>query len=248
MFLKYSSGQIPPKKSRGRGSQGKKTANTPLVDVDVSEESDPEPARKRHGSKRVVKKKVIISADDNIIPDPDVHLELCKSISLNEAEEEEAARQIRATHARFVTESVPESARRRPSGIAIKDTPQVSKKVSFDPSQKLKGTEGLGKGTANIPRVHDESTVISATSSEGTGTEPGVLNREEIYSEEDDENKDDTDDDRSIDIENTNDKETEDELLQGVEQANDDEDEEMKNVEVEDSRKGDAKISDVAKA
>nr|GFD18095.1 hypothetical protein [Tanacetum cinerariifolium] len=121
-------------------------------------------------------------------------------------------------------------------------------KESRKTSKRLLGTEGLGKGTANIPRVHDESTVISATSSEGTGTEPGVLNREEIYSEEDDENKDDTDDDRSIDIENTNDKETEDELLQGVEQANDDEDEEMKNVEVEDSRKGDAKISDVAKA
>ncbi|GJX72319.1 uncharacterized mitochondrial protein-like protein [Tanacetum coccineum] len=40
MFLKYSTGQIPPKKSKGKGSQGKKTADTPVADVDVSEESD----------------------------------------------------------------------------------------------------------------------------------------------------------------------------------------------------------------
>ncbi|GJR93401.1 hypothetical protein Tco_0265575 [Tanacetum coccineum] len=40
---------------------------------------------------------------------------------------------------------------------------------------------------------------------------------------------------------------TDDEVLQGKEQVNDDEDEEMTNAEVEDSRKGDAKISNVAK-
>nr|GEV68644.1 hypothetical protein [Tanacetum cinerariifolium] len=62
MFLKYSPGQIPPKKIRGKESQGKKTADTPMADVDVSEESDSEPARKRTASRRVVKKKVTISA------------------------------------------------------------------------------------------------------------------------------------------------------------------------------------------
>ncbi|GKG49039.1 hypothetical protein Tco_0513186, partial [Tanacetum coccineum] len=71
MFLKYSTGQIPPKKSRGK-------------------------ARKRTASRRVVKKKVIISAADNIILDPDVALELGKSISFTEA-----ARQVHATHARI---------------------------------------------------------------------------------------------------------------------------------------------------
>nr|GEV57074.1 hypothetical protein [Tanacetum cinerariifolium] len=34
MFLKYSSGQIPPKNSKGKGSQGKKTTDTLVVDVD----------------------------------------------------------------------------------------------------------------------------------------------------------------------------------------------------------------------
>ncbi|GJU02625.1 hypothetical protein Tco_1112963, partial [Tanacetum coccineum] len=279
MFLKYSTGQIPPKKSRGKGSQGKKTTDTPVADVDVSEESDSEPARKRTASRRVVKKKVTISAADNIIPDLDVALELGKSINLTEAAEEEAARQVHATHARIVTESVPKPARRRTSGIAFRDTSQVSKKVSFDPSQKLKGTEGSSEGTGRILGVPDESIVVFATSSKGTGTKPGVPDEEKVtfeenvilewgseqeseYSEEDQgedeevdwidsdedkDKKDDTDDDKSIDLEMTDDEETDDEFVQGVGQVNDDEDEEMTNTEVEESGKGDAKISDVAK-
>ncbi|GKB91340.1 hypothetical protein Tco_0963612 [Tanacetum coccineum] len=35
MFLKYSTGLIPPKKSRGKGSQGKKTANIFQESVDL---------------------------------------------------------------------------------------------------------------------------------------------------------------------------------------------------------------------
>ncbi|GJZ84227.1 hypothetical protein Tco_0649566 [Tanacetum coccineum] len=269
MFNKYSTGLIPPKKSRGKDSQGKKTVDTTEATIDVSEESYPEPARKQ-----------------------------------------EAARLVHATHARIVTESVPEPARRRPPGIAFRDTSRVSKKVSSDPSQKLKGvqsltleeqeatdtmqalkeskktsrrqpgTGGSSEGTGRIPVVPDESIVFSATSSEGTGTNPGVPNAEKVTSEsnvilewgskqeseyseedqrddeevnwidsdEDDEKKDDADDDKSIDLEMTDEEETNDEFVHGDEQLNNDEDEEMTNDEVEDSRKGDAKISDVAKA
>ncbi|GKG63760.1 hypothetical protein Tco_0645153, partial [Tanacetum coccineum] len=39
MFIKYSTGQICPKKSRGKGSQGKKTVDDSQETVDVSEES-----------------------------------------------------------------------------------------------------------------------------------------------------------------------------------------------------------------
>ncbi|GJU08019.1 hypothetical protein Tco_1124449 [Tanacetum coccineum] len=124
--------------------------------VDVSEESNPEPARKQTASRRVVKKKVTISAVNNIIPDPDVVL--------------------------IVTKSVPEPARRRPSG-----------------------TGGSSEGTGRIPRVPDEPTVISATSSEGTGTIPGV------DTDEEEEKKDE--DDKSINIEKTNDEETDDEFM-----------------------------------
>ncbi|GJW27219.1 retrovirus-related pol polyprotein from transposon TNT 1-94 [Tanacetum coccineum] len=63
MFIKYSTNQIPPKKSRGKGS------------------------------KRRIKKKVTLSVDENIIfNDLDAALELAKSISQTEAEEVEAAR------------------------------------------------------------------------------------------------------------------------------------------------------------
>ncbi|GJS62893.1 hypothetical protein Tco_0677457 [Tanacetum coccineum] len=133
MFILYSTGQIPPKKSRGKGSQRKKTADTTEESVDVSDESEPEPLiRRKSSSRRVVKKKATISVDDNIVPEPDIALELGKSISLTEAEEEAAARQVHATHARIVSESVPEPARRRRSDIAISET-----------TQKLKGIQTL---------------------------------------------------------------------------------------------------------
>ncbi|GJZ86012.1 hypothetical protein Tco_0657622 [Tanacetum coccineum] len=61
MFIKYSISLIPPKKSRGKGSQGKKIADTRKETVKVSEESDSELARKRTSSRRLIKKKVSIS-------------------------------------------------------------------------------------------------------------------------------------------------------------------------------------------
>ncbi|GJS85164.1 retrovirus-related pol polyprotein from transposon TNT 1-94 [Tanacetum coccineum] len=51
MFLKYSTGQISPKKSRGKGSQGKKTADVSQELVDVSKVSEPEPAKKKTSSR-----------------------------------------------------------------------------------------------------------------------------------------------------------------------------------------------------
>ncbi|GJZ01019.1 hypothetical protein Tco_0518980 [Tanacetum coccineum] len=71
--------------------------------------------------------------------------------------------------------------------------------------------------------------------------------KELIYSDEDDQKKDNADDDKSIDLEMTNDEETDDEFVHGDKQVNFDEDEEMINAKVENSGKGDAEISDVAK-
>ncbi|GJV70867.1 hypothetical protein Tco_1490862 [Tanacetum coccineum] len=255
MFIKYSAGLIPPKKIRGKGLQGKKTAYTPEAVVDVSGESDSEPARKRTRSRRVIKKKVTISADDNIIPDPDIALELGKSISLTEAKEGE-------------------------------EQGNVSKKMSPDPSQKLKGVQtltheerlaagtmqalkascksrisqslngGSSEGTGVSPGVPDESTVIPTTSSKGTESE---------YFEDDEEKKDDADDDKSIDLEKTDDEETDnefvhskeyvqdddeetdDEFVHSDENVDDDEDEEMNDVDVAETRKGDEEITDIAK-
>nr|GEU58835.1 hypothetical protein [Tanacetum cinerariifolium] len=128
MFLKYFTGQIPPKKSRGKGSQGKKTTDTLVTDVDVSEESKRKPAKRSLASRSVVKKKVTISADDNIVSDLDVALELGKYISITEAEEEEASRQVHATQERIVNEFVPEPAKKKSDSrstrsVVIQDTP-----------------------------------------------------------------------------------------------------------------------------
>ncbi|GJS86285.1 hypothetical protein Tco_0752826 [Tanacetum coccineum] len=259
---------------KGKGSQVKKTADTPEVTVDVFEESGFEPARKQICSKREIKKKVTVFADDKIIPESDVVLELGKSISLTEATKEEAARQFHATHARIVTESVPEPARRRPSG-----------------------TGGSSEGTGRIPGVSDESTITPKTSSEGTGAKTGVPDKEKVtskvkadaildwgskeeieYTKEDDDDKNiesvetdeeeenNDDDDDNIDLEKIDDEETDDEFVHseehvqddgeetddesvhGDEQVNDDEDEEMTNAEDAETGNGDEDITDAAKA
>nr|GEX11920.1 hypothetical protein [Tanacetum cinerariifolium] len=154
--------------------------------------------------KRKVKKKVTLSTNDNIISDdPDTTLELGKSISQTKAEEAEAAKQVHATHARIVTESVTKPTKRRKSSIVTSDPPKKLKgapsltpeeqeaadimqalKESKKTSKRQSGTRGSSEGTGTIPRVPNESTVISATLSEGTGTKPGVLNEEKEITKE----------------------------------------------------------------
>ncbi|GJV00840.1 hypothetical protein Tco_1330110 [Tanacetum coccineum] len=118
--MKFSTGQIRPKKSRGKGSQGKKIANDSQETVDVYEESEPEPVKKKTSSKRRVKKKVTLSADDNIISnDPDAAFEI-------------------------VTESVPESAKKKSGGrssqsVVMQDTPSAPKSKPATSKTKLKG-------------------------------------------------------------------------------------------------------------
>ncbi|GJU02375.1 hypothetical protein Tco_1112713 [Tanacetum coccineum] len=51
MYLKYFTGLIPPNKSRGKGSQAKKTADVSQELVNVSDESEHEPAKKKTSSR-----------------------------------------------------------------------------------------------------------------------------------------------------------------------------------------------------
>ncbi|GKF20704.1 hypothetical protein Tco_0069342, partial [Tanacetum coccineum] len=108
-----------------------------------------EPAKKKTSSKRRVKKKVTLSADDNIISDdPDAALELAKSISQTKAEEAEVARKVHATHARIVTKSVPESAKKKSCGrssksVVIQDTSITPKSKPATSKTKLKGSPSL---------------------------------------------------------------------------------------------------------
>ncbi|GJY24821.1 putative reverse transcriptase domain-containing protein [Tanacetum coccineum] len=250
IFIKYSTGLIPLKKSRGKVSQGKKSDVTPNpTSVDIYDESDSEPARKQIGSRRVIKK-VSISAKDNIIPEPDVALELAKSMSLDETKEEEAARRVHSTHEHLVTETDEPSGANRPTGrgnttgVVIQGTPNVSKKKSVDQSHKLKTSR---KSSRTLPHVGD--------SSEGTGAKPGVPDEStiiltptsEVYSGEEKEKKDDTDDDKSIDLEVTKDEETDDDFVHSDEYVNDNVDEVMKDAEVVETRKGNEEITDTTK-
>nr|GEX20775.1 hypothetical protein [Tanacetum cinerariifolium] len=154
----------------------------------------------------------------------------------------EAARKVYATHARIVTESVLEPARRRPSEQKVTYTIQT-RKESKKTNRRQPGTGGSNEGTISIPGVPDKSTVVSVTSNyQGDD--------EEVYwidSDEDDEMKDDTDDEKSIDLEMTNDEETDDEYVHGYEQVNDNEDEELTNAKVEESRNGDEENTDAEK-
>ncbi|GJY92465.1 hypothetical protein Tco_0508247 [Tanacetum coccineum] len=199
IFIKYYTGQIRPKNSRGKGSQGKKTANDTQETVDVSEESKPEPkpVKKKTSSKRRVKKKVTLSTNDNIISDEaDVAFELAKSISQTEAEEAEAARNVHATHARIVTKSIPESAKKKSGGrssksVVIQDTPSASKSKPVTSKTKLKGAPSLTleeQEATNIMQALKESKKTSKRqpgtegSNKGTGSKPGVPNESTVIS------------------------------------------------------------------
>nr|GEU92352.1 uncharacterized mitochondrial protein AtMg00810-like [Tanacetum cinerariifolium] len=197
MFIKYSTHQTPPKKSKGK-------------------------AKKKTLSKRRVKKKVTLSADDNIIfDDPDAALELAKSISKTEAKEAKVTRKVHATHARIVTESAKKKSSGRSSkSVVIQDTLSAPKSKPATSKTKLKGTGTSNEGTGSKPWVPDESIVIFATSSEGTGTKLGVPNEDKDITEEkvilewgnkqgneffDEDNDDDGKDDKDGDVDDEGD-------------------------------------------
>ncbi|GJT09738.1 hypothetical protein Tco_0856780 [Tanacetum coccineum] len=121
---------------------------------------------------------------DNIVPKPDLALELGKSISLTEAEEEAVAREVHATHARIKRSS---DSSKKLKGIqtltpAEQEAADIMKalKESKKMSKRQPGTGGSNEGTGNILGVPDESTVISRASSEGTGSKPGVPDEEKL--------------------------------------------------------------------
>nr|GFA61987.1 hypothetical protein [Tanacetum cinerariifolium] len=168
-------------------------------EVKVFEESEPELAKKRTSSKRRVKKKVTIYTEDNIISnDPDTALELGKSISQTKAEESEAAKKLKG-----ISSLTPEEQ----EAVDIMQALKESKKSN----RRQPGTRGSDKGTNSIPGVLDESTVISATSSEGTGIKLGVLDEEKDITKEkvilewgdkqDSKHSDNDNDDDDVDVE-----------------------------------------------
>ncbi|GJS45623.1 hypothetical protein Tco_0595744 [Tanacetum coccineum] len=138
MFLKYSTGLIPPKKSRGKGSQGKKTADVSQQLVDVSDNSEPEP--------EPTKKKTDIMQ-------------------------------------------------------ALKEIKKTSRRQPY--------TEESSEGTSRILGVPDESTVVSATSSEGTEYSQLNSDKEDKKDNDGDVDDEDKDNDHISDIQGIDDEDAE---------------------------------------
>ncbi|GJY11672.1 hypothetical protein Tco_0380981 [Tanacetum coccineum] len=121
------------------------------------------------------------------------------------------------------------------------------------------GTGGSSEGTGRIPGVPDESTVVPATSSEGSGTKQGVLDEEKSDEEEkknndgDADNEDEDDDHVSYSKDNDDeDAETEsdeDEIYKYKIQVHKDMDVEMEEAEtVKRENKEKDEMTDAAKA
>nr|GFB26054.1 hypothetical protein [Tanacetum cinerariifolium] len=200
-----------------------------------------------------------------------------KSISKIEAGEAEAARKVHDTHARIVTESVPESAKKKSIGRSAQSLTPVEQeaadiiqalKESKKSSKRQPSNEGSHEGTGIIPGVPDESTVVSTTSSEGTSAKPGEkdITKENIilkWGNEDDENddveKDDKDGDaddqgddhvsdtQDVDEEDDETKYDEDGIYKYKIRVRKDEDVEMTDAEVKVSNKGEEEVTDAAK-
>ncbi|GJU31058.1 hypothetical protein Tco_1174647 [Tanacetum coccineum] len=187
-FIAFSTGLIPPKKTIGKGSKGKKQPVTP-------------------------KRESLISADDNIIPEPNVSLELGKPISKIESEIAEEERLPTGVDKSDESDGEPANrptGRRRPSGVAFIDTSSMSKKKSLDRTLKLKGIQVMSEeeqlvddakkaikaskealklqqqetgdsseGAGITLEVPNELTGKFTTSSEGAGIVPKVLDEED---------------------------------------------------------------------
>ncbi|GJT08881.1 hypothetical protein Tco_0843343 [Tanacetum coccineum] len=197
-------------------------------------------------SKRRVKKKVTLSNDDNIISnDPDAALELAKSISQTKAEKAEGARKVHDTHARIVTESVSESAKKKSSGrsaksVVIQDTPSTPKSKPDTSKAKLKGVLSLTleeQEAADIIQALKEKKVLLEW---GDGDDD-----DDVDKDDKDGDTDDKCDDQDADDE---DEETDDDYIYKYKICvRKDEDEEMKDVEDEESDKGNEEATDVVK-
>nr|GFA64759.1 hypothetical protein [Tanacetum cinerariifolium] len=218
MFIKYSTNQIPPKKSR---------------------------ANKKTLSKRRVKKKVTLSADDNIISDnPDVALELAKSTSQTKVEEAEAARKVHATHSRIVTKSVSEFAKNKSSGkssksVVIQETSTALKSRPVTLKTKLKGAPSL-------TLQEQEATDIMQALNEFFDDDNDDKKDDKVGGA-DDKGDDHVSDTQDADDEDDETKYDEDEIYKYKIRVHNEEDVEMKDAKVEESDKGEEKVTNAAK-
>ncbi|GKC41641.1 hypothetical protein Tco_1059363 [Tanacetum coccineum] len=135
--------------------------------------------------------------------------------SRGKAEEAEATRQVHATHERIVTESVPESAKKKSGGrssksVVIQDTPSAPNLNPATLKTKLKGALSLTleeQEATNIMQALKESKKTSKRqsgtggSNEGTSSKPWVLDEATVVSATSNEQDNEYSDDDNNDVE-----------------------------------------------
>nr|GEY45034.1 NAC domain-containing protein [Tanacetum cinerariifolium] len=225
MFLKYFTGQIPPKKGRGKGSHGTKTADTLVADFDVSKESDSELARKRTAKE-----------DHQVLPSEI----LLGYYASSKRKQETSKRWLGTSGSSEGTGRIPgvpdesivvfaTSSEGTDTKLGVPDKENVTLEANVILEWGSKQESEYSK-----EYQRDDEKQESEYSKEYQRDDEKVNWN---YSDENDEKKDDVDDDKNIDLEMIDDEETDDEFVQGDEQVNDDKDKEMTNDKVKDSRK-----------
>ncbi|GJS37776.1 hypothetical protein Tco_0536158 [Tanacetum coccineum] len=170
----------------------------------------PKKARKRTITHITPLKESSLIADDNIIPDdPDVALELAKSISKTEAEEQEASRLVHETHECLVTEQTTGRRRQTNAAMLADDTTKAIKANKCD-LRSHHQTGGSSEGSSSKLEVPDEPKGKSRDTSEGAGSKlevPDVSKAKLSYQESENkswgDSEDDDDDDCKSDVERT---------------------------------------------
>ncbi|GJS56346.1 hypothetical protein Tco_0629708 [Tanacetum coccineum] len=217
----------------------------------------PKKARKETKAAIAPKKKGLFTADGNIIRDPDIALELGKSIKSDEEEKYRLSQQ-------------------KAIGAMIRDTPNVSKKKTHDQSLKLKGmemlsdaalleadtrkaikasrhapriqqdTRGSSEGADITPEVLDEPKGKSIDTNEGPGITLEVLEseKETIESGNTNEDLDDEEEMHDDEEEHVDDETQEDEYVHDDVEKHDDADKEIKNADIVDEGKVDEEMTD----
>nr|GEU59257.1 hypothetical protein [Tanacetum cinerariifolium] len=233
-----------------------------LVVVVYESKPEPKPAKKKTSSKRRVKKKVTLSADDNIISDdPDAALELAKSIIQTKAKEAEAARKVHATHARIVTESVPKSTEKKYGGrsyksVVIQDTLSTPKSKPTTSKTKLKEDNQVLKDQMKELVVNQGFSMSPQSSLLPQGDEQDSKfyddDNDDVEKDDKDGDADDKGDDHVSDTQDADDeyvetKFDEDEIYKYKIRVRNEEDVEIKDAEVEESDKGEEKVTDATK-
>nr|GEU30163.1 hypothetical protein [Tanacetum cinerariifolium] len=236
IFMDHIHQSFHPRKAEEKVQKERRLLRS-LRKLDVSQESEPksEPAKKKTASRRVVKKKVTLSADDNIITDdPDAALELANVVIQDTPSTPKLKPATSKTKLKDALSLTPQEQEASDIMQALKE----SKKIS----RRQPGTRGSDEGTDSKPGVPDESTVISATSneqdSEHSDDDNDDAEKDEKDGDVDDEGNDHVSDKQDDDDdENDKTKFDEDDIYKYKIRVCKYEDEEMKDAKVEGSNK-----------